>query len=87
MAPSELLGNLSKILNDNTPPTQFPLGVLTCQNRDIWAKQRAHLEAQNHEALRKIDSALFNLILDDVAIDDNKHKILKEFLHSDGTNR
>ncbi|XP_045534518.1 carnitine O-palmitoyltransferase 2, mitochondrial [Papilio machaon] len=88
LLPSELLANLSKILNDNTEKAQHPLGVLTCQNRDEWAKQRKHLEETgNREMLQKIDSAIFNLILDDVSISDDKHKLLKHFLHADGTNR
>lgn len=85
---SEILANLSKILNDNTPKAEYPLGVLTTQNRDEWAKQRIHLEEiGNHDVLRKIDTAIFNLVLDDVTIENNKHKMLSEFLHSDGTNR
>lgn len=88
LLPSEILANLSKILNDNTPKAEYPLGVLTTQNRDEWAKQRIHLEEiGNHDVLRKIDTAIFNLVLDDVTIENNKHKILSEFLHSDGTNR
>lgn len=62
--------------------------MLTCQNRDTWAKQRAHLEETgNSEVLKKIDSAIFNLILDDTIIGDNNHKLLEEYLHSDGLNR
>ncbi|XP_072938718.1 carnitine O-palmitoyltransferase 2, mitochondrial [Epargyreus clarus] len=88
LSPTELLGNLTQIVNDNTPTAEYPLGVLTCQNRDEWAKQRIHLEETgNGEALKKIDSAIFNLVLDDESINDNKHKILSEFLHADGTNR
>lgn len=88
LLPSEILANLSKILNDNTPKAEHPLGVLTTQNRDQWAKQRIHLEEiGNHDVLRKIDTAIFNLVLDDAIIENNKHKILSEFLHSDGTNR
>ncbi|XP_026752133.2 carnitine O-palmitoyltransferase 2, mitochondrial [Galleria mellonella] len=88
LSPSELLGNLSKILNDNTPKADHPLGILTSQNRDVWATQRAHLESiGNQETLRKIDSAIFNLVLDDILIEDDKHRILQNFLHGDGTNR
>ena len=88
MSPLELFGNLSKIMNDNTPPSEHPLGILTTQNRDEWAKQRDHLEATgNSEVLRKIDSAIFNLILDDDPINDDKRVLLKKYLHSDGTNR
>lgn len=83
-----MLGNLSKIMKDNTPKAEHPLGILTTQNRDEWAKQREHLVSTgNSETLHKIDSAIFNLILDDDEIQDDKHKILKKYLHDDGLNR
>ncbi|CAH2076707.1 unnamed protein product, partial [Iphiclides podalirius] len=88
LPPSEMLGNLSQIVNDNSQKSQYHLGVLTCQNRDKWAMQRRYLEENgNKEALHKIDSAIFNLILDDENIKDDKHKLLKHFLHGDGLNR
>ncbi|KOB72249.1 Carnitine O-palmitoyltransferase 2, mitochondrial, partial [Operophtera brumata] len=80
LSPSELLGNLSKIVNDSTPKPEHPLGVLTCQNRDVWATQRAHLEETgNKDALHKIDSAIFNLVLDDDVLKGDKHKLLKKW--------
>lgn len=83
-----MLGNLSKILNDDSPAAEHPLGVLTTQNRDEWAKHRDYLEATgNSEVLNKIDSAIFNLVFDDDVINDDKRTILKKWLHSDGTNR
>ncbi|XP_068632490.1 carnitine O-palmitoyltransferase 2, mitochondrial [Battus philenor] len=88
LSPLELLGNLSQIINDSSPKAQHPIGILTSQNRDKWAMQRLHLEETgNKEVLLKIDSAIFNLILDDISINDDKHKILKHFLHGDGLNR
>lgn len=88
LSPTELLANLKHIMDDNSPVSEHPLGVLTCQNRDEWARQRTHLEETgNTEALNKIDSAIFNLILDEETILDDKHSILKQYLHADGTNR
>ncbi|XP_075974466.1 carnitine palmitoyltransferase 2 [Anticarsia gemmatalis] len=88
LSPLEMLGNLSKIMNDNTPKAEHPLGILTTQNRDEWAKQREYLEATgNSETLKKIDSAIFNLVLDSDEIQEDKHKILKKYLHDDGLNR
>ncbi|CAG4948902.1 unnamed protein product [Colias eurytheme] len=88
LSPQEILGNMSQIINDATAKADHPLGILTCQDRNEWAKQRLHLqETGNAEALRKIDSAMFNLVLDDESINDDKHKILKIFLHGDGDNR
>lgn len=65
------------------------MGYLTTQERNQWANQRKHLEETgNKEVLQKIDSAIFNLVLDDhVCIDDNKHKLLAHYLHADGSNR
>lgn len=75
-------------MNDDTPKAEHPLGVLTCQNRDVWATQHTYLdESGNRDVLQKIDSAIFNLVLDDETIHDNKHKILHHYLHGDGTNR
>ncbi|XP_030036332.2 carnitine O-palmitoyltransferase 2, mitochondrial [Manduca sexta] len=88
LQPSELHGNLSKIINDEISHADFPLGILTTQNRDVWAKQRTHLEETgNREVLSKIDSAIFNLVLDDDVIADDKHRLLKHYLHADGLNR
>ncbi|XP_045529259.1 carnitine O-palmitoyltransferase 2, mitochondrial isoform X1 [Pieris brassicae] len=88
LSPEELLGNMAKIISDDKPSADFPLGILTSQNRNDWAKQRQHLEdIGNAEALKKIDSAIFNLVLDEDSIHDDKHKILRQYLHSDGNNR
>lgn len=88
LSPEEILGNMVKIINDDKPSANYPLGILTCQNRNDWAKQRQHLEEiGNAEALKKIDSAVFNLVLDEDRINEDKHKILKLYLHGDGNNR
>ncbi|OWR54649.1 Carnitine O-palmitoyltransferase 2 [Danaus plexippus plexippus] len=88
LSPTEILGNMSQIMEDKTPKAEYPVGILTTQNRDVWAKQRIYLEENgNQETLKKIDSAIFNIVLDDETIDDNKHKILTNYLHGDGLNR
>ncbi|KAL0831436.1 hypothetical protein ABMA28_002239 [Loxostege sticticalis] len=88
LSPGEILGNLHQILNDNTPQAEHPLGILTCQNRDLWAKQRNHLESiGNKDTLHQIDSAVFNLVLDSETLLDDKHKLLKHYLHGNGLNR
>lgn len=88
MSPAELLGNLSKIIRDDTGSAEHPLGYLTCQTRDLWAKQRAHLEENgNKQALHVLDTAIFNLIFDDDVIEDDKNKLLKHYLCGNGNNR
>lgn len=79
------------MLNDeasNKAP-EFPLGVLTAEDRDTWASVREHLVAtHNDAALDTIDSALFVLALDDKASypgDDpaNAVPIVQNMLHGD----
>lgn len=76
------------MLNDeasNKAP-EFPLGVLTAENRDTWASVREHLvETHNDAALDTIDSALFVLALDDKASysADDPVPIVQNMLHGD----
>lgn len=47
-------------------PAEYPIGMLTTENRDIWANVRQHLVDTNNEvALKTIDSALFCVALDE----------------------
>lgn len=65
---------------------EFPLGVLTAENRDTWADVREHLEkTHNQTALDTIDSALFVLSLDDKAdySSEDPVPIVKNMLHGD----
>ena len=43
------------------------MGVLTTQERDMWARERTEMEGnpRTREALRIVDSALFMVALDD----------------------
>lgn len=88
MPATDLLACLDYILKDNTPAAEFPLGVLTSENRDTWAKVRTELEGQgNSESLNLLDSSIFNLALDDLEMNDNRDLMLRSYLHGDGTNR
>ncbi|XP_054458825.1 carnitine O-palmitoyltransferase 2, mitochondrial-like [Anoplopoma fimbria] len=85
--PAEIQSHLKFILCDPTPAAAFPLGVLTSENRDVWAGLRDKLiAAGNGEDLRIVDSALFCLSLDDESMRDNIH-ISHNMLHGDGCNR
>ncbi len=44
ISPGEALANLKFILEDDRPPAEYPLGILTTENRDTWAKLRTKLE-------------------------------------------
>ncbi|XP_072246358.1 carnitine O-palmitoyltransferase 2, mitochondrial [Leuresthes tenuis] len=85
--PAEIHSHLKYILSDSTPAPAFPLGVLTSENRDVWAGLRDKLlAAGNAEDLRIVDSALFCLCLDDESMRDHIH-ISHNMLHGDGCNR
>ncbi|XP_051930293.1 carnitine O-palmitoyltransferase 2, mitochondrial [Hippocampus zosterae] len=87
LPPAQIRDNLSYILSDATPPPDFPLGALTTENRDVWAGLRDKLVAGgNGEALTAVDSALFCLCLDDVALGDAV-AASHNMLHGDGVNR
>ncbi|XP_066478950.1 carnitine O-palmitoyltransferase 2, mitochondrial isoform X2 [Tiliqua scincoides] len=85
--PSEIHAHLKYILSDNSPVTAFPLASLPSENRDTWALLRQELlDNGNEEALRKVDSAIFCLCLDDFSIKDLVH-LSHTMLHGDGINR
>ncbi|CAK6980609.1 carnitine O-palmitoyltransferase 2%2C mitochondrial [Scomber scombrus] len=85
--PAEIQSHFKHILSDSTPAPAFPLGVLTSENRDVWAGLRDKLVAAgNAEDLRMVDSALFCLCLDDESMKDHIH-ISHNMLHGDGCNR
>nr|XP_060629517.1 carnitine O-palmitoyltransferase 2, mitochondrial isoform X1 [Anolis sagrei ordinatus] len=87
LKPSEIQAHLQFILSDNSPAPAFPLACLTTENRDIWAKLRQELlENGNAETLRKVDSAIFCLCLDDFPINSVNH-LSHTMLHGDGINR
>ncbi|XP_043490817.1 carnitine O-palmitoyltransferase 2, mitochondrial [Polistes fuscatus] len=86
--PSEIAASLKLILEDDKPYNPYPIGILTTSERNKWASARLHLiDIGNENNLKKIDSALFTLILDDNHIGDDYNKLFKTYLHSDGTNR
>ncbi|XP_028260185.1 carnitine O-palmitoyltransferase 2, mitochondrial [Parambassis ranga] len=85
--PAEIQSHLKYILSDSTPAPDFPLGVLTSENRDVWAGLREKLiAAGNAEDLQIVDSALFCLCLDDESMQ-NHIQISHNMLHGDGCNR
>ncbi|KAM9478271.1 carnitine O-palmitoyltransferase 2, mitochondrial [Salvelinus alpinus] len=85
--PAEIQAHLKHILSDPTPAAAHPLGLLTSENRNTWARLREKLLATgNGEVLGLVDSALFCLCLDDESMNDHIH-ISHNMLHGDGTNR
>ncbi|KAL0131085.1 hypothetical protein PUN28_002580 [Cardiocondyla obscurior] len=87
-SPKEIAACLKTILEDDKPPNKYPVGILTSCDRNEWARARSHLiETGNREILHKIDSAVFVMILDDKVIGADNNKLIRTFLHTDGTNR
>ncbi|KAL1022742.1 hypothetical protein UPYG_G00031740 [Umbra pygmaea] len=85
--PAEIQAHLKYILSDSSPAPAHPLGLLTSENRDTWARLREKLlAAGNGEELSVVDSALFCLCLDDETMKDPIH-ISHNMLHGDGANR
>lgn len=85
--PAEIHAHMKYILSDPAPKADLPLGVITSENRDVWAGLRKKLVAAgNAEALHSVDSALFCLCLDDEVMRDHIH-ISHNMLHGDGCNR
>lgn len=75
-------------MSDTRPPNEHPVGILTTQDRDVWASQRHHLlQIGNEKIIKLIDTALFNLVLDDETMDGDDKKVIRNFLHGDGKNR
>lgn len=79
MSEQDLTVNFTLIIKDSlqTPINEVAkssFGVLTTENRRIWAKIRASStivdNANNHEILSIIDSALFVICLDDIVLND-----------------
>lgn len=87
LQPEEIYACIQHILNTSDKEPEFPLGVLTSENRDVWADVRSKLEALgNKEALNAIDSALFCMSLDENSSTE-EDTLSNVFLHGDPKNR
>lgn len=86
--PSVVYSQLLAILNDATPPPEYPLSYLTSLERDKWASARSQLvgDPGNASALDKIDSALFVMCLDDNE-STVQEQVSHSLLHNWGANR
>ena len=87
LKPGEIYACLNYIQQDTIAPSQHPIGYLTSENRDTWAVARELLVKENRDQVDAIDSALFNLVLDDVHSENDAKKLAKIFLHGNGANR
>lgn len=84
----KLLANLKTILDDTATPSEFPLGILTTLKRNEWAELREHFTSLgNEKSINLIDSALFNICLDDVTIAEDPIVLCRNYIHGDGIDR
>ncbi|XP_067838411.1 carnitine O-palmitoyltransferase 2, mitochondrial-like [Heptranchias perlo] len=85
--PSEIQKSLQYILQGESPPPEFPLGYLTTEERDTWARARQELvDLGNKESLQQVDGAIFCLCLDDSWVEDET-ELTHTMLHGYGANR
>lgn len=88
LPPSHIHSCVSYIYNDKSPRPNFPPGILTTENRDIWANVRNELiQAGNEETLNLIDSAAFNIVFDENVVNNDPIKCFEVSLYGDGSNR
>lgn len=86
-SPNEILSCLKYIIDDKSSRPEHSVGVLTSENRDVWAKAREKLVAAgNEQTLRLVDSATFVLSLEDINTED-PNTLSRLFLYGDPANR
>uniref|UniRef100_A0A336MKE1 CSON002345 protein n=1 Tax=Culicoides sonorensis TaxID=179676 RepID=A0A336MKE1_CULSO len=90
-SPSIILNRLKYVvrLAENDTQNEFPVSVLTTENRDVWANMRLHImKLGNGNSLRLIDSALFAVSLDDHVFNEAQPiPMIKNMLYENGLNR
>lgn len=85
--PSEIQAHLTQIIYDADRLPEFELCYLTTEERNTWATLRQLLVGKgNGETLKKIDSAVFCLCLDDISTND-RVEVSHCMLHGNGCNR
>lgn len=90
LPPEDIFTIFKCILDKDLEVNSNSIGVLTTENRDVWAKARDHLismNPDNFQLIKAIDAALFVVCLDDEPVGENHEKIMRTYLHGDGLNR
>lgn len=88
LPPNKILASLKYILDNSKPLNEFPIGVLTTLDRNEWATLRHNLtEMGNKKEIKLIDTALFNICLDEGVVGDDPIPLTRQFLHGDVLNR
>lgn len=88
LMPEKVLARLKFIVEDDIEPNDFPIGILTTMERNHWATIRHELiDNGNETSIKLIDSALFNICLDDITLNGDIYAMIRNFLHGNGENR
>lgn len=88
LEPQLLLTKLQYILNDEIPPSNYPIGILTTAERNNWADFRNYLiRLGNEESLHTIDDSIMMIALDDEKPGPDPKVCVEQYLHADGVNR
>lgn len=88
LEPQRILSAIKYILDDRKPPNTFPIGVLTSMERDKWATIRHKLvDDGNSASLKIIDTALFNVCLDEENVGEDPVTLTRQFLYGPASNR
>lgn len=89
--PTFIYSQIKYLMSMNELPNEHPLGALTSQNRRTWAAARNHLislSPKNVDNMKKIDSALFCINLDETTLDrENPVPTIRNFLFDECKNR
>jgi carnitine O-palmitoyltransferase 2 len=89
--PSYIMTQLKFVLSRNETENKNPIGALTTENRDNWARTRKYFESlssRNRSNFELIDSAIFCLCLDNTSInEDNPIETIRSFLFDECKNR
>lgn len=59
MDPAYISNCLQYIMDDDSAVGQHPLGILTTENRDVWAEAREHLESLGNREVRSLLDFLY----------------------------
>lgn len=87
LPPNTIYSYIDHICKMNLNDAEYPIGVLTSENRDTWASIREKLEQTgNKDILEAIDSSIYCLSLDDTCTDD-PDKLSHQFLYGNPQNR
>lgn len=88
LQPEKILARLKFVVEDDIEKNKFPIGIFTTMERNHWAIIRHELvDSGNETSLKLIDSALFNICLDDITLNDDVYATIRNFLHGNGENR